>query len=128
MIKSNDIAATFARRIEEIRTSKSLSQAELAKKFGTSAAVVGRYERGGSTPSIEVARKIADALDVTLDYMTDPESQLDTVKDQEMLNRLTQLGTLPSEDRTRIIELVDALIRDSRTRAAYIGTKRKSSA
>ena len=128
MLKPHDIAANFAKRIEEVRTSKGLSQAELAKKFGTSAAVVGRYERGGSTPSIEVARKIADALDVTLDYMTDPESQLDAVKDQEMLNRLNQLGTLPTDDRTRIIELVDALIRDSKTRSAYTGTKRKNSA
>ncbi|MFY7874502.1 MAG: helix-turn-helix domain-containing protein [Pirellula sp.] len=128
MFKPHDIAATFAKRIDEVRTSKGLSQAELAKEFGTPAAVVGRNERGGSTPSIEVARKIADALDVTLDYMTDPESQLDAVKDQEMLNRLNQLGTLPTEDRTRIIELVDALIRDSKTRSVYTGTKRKNSA
>lgn len=128
MPKSHNIGAVFAKRIEETRNLKGWSQGELGKKFGTSAAVVGRYEREGSTPSIEVARKIADALDVTLDYMTDPDSELDAVKDQEMLNRLNQLGALPSEDRIRIIELVDALIRDSKARATYSGTKRKNSA
>ncbi len=128
MSKPQDVSAIFAKRIEELRTSKGWSQGELAKKFGTSAAIVGRYERGGSTPSIEVARKIADALEVTLDYMTDPESKLDAVRDQEMLGRLNRIAALPDDDRTRIIELVDALIRDSNARAAYSSGKRKNSA
>jgi transcriptional regulator with XRE-family HTH domain len=128
MSKPLDTSDIFAKRIEELRTAKGLSQAELAKKFGTSAAIVGRYERGGSTPSIEVARKIADALEVTLDYMTDPDSKLDAVRDQEMLNRLNRIASLPLEDKTRIIEVVDALIRDSNARAAYGGSKRKTSA
>jgi len=128
MPKTSRTLETFSKRIEEVRNIKGWSQADLAKKLGTSAPVIGRYERAVTAPSIEVSRKIADALDVTLDYMTDPDSELDAVKDQEMLNRLNQLGALPSEDRIRIIELVDALIRDSKARATYSGTKRKNSA
>jgi len=31
--------------------------------------MVGKYERGDASPSIEVAKKIADALEVSLDYL-----------------------------------------------------------
>lgn len=128
MTKPQVVLSTFAKRIEELRSLKGWSQAELARNFGTSAAIAGRYERGDAAPSIEVARRIADAFDVTLDYMTDPESKLDAVRDQEMLNRLNQLVALPNDDKARIIEVVDALIRDSNARAAYSGSKRKTSA
>jgi len=41
----------------------------LAKKIGTSAPIVGRYEREEIKPSIDVAAKLADALGVSLDYL-----------------------------------------------------------
>ena len=44
-----------------IRKKKGLSQAELGKMIGTSGDVVGRYERGDISPSVEVVSKIADA-------------------------------------------------------------------
>jgi transcriptional regulator with XRE-family HTH domain len=127
-MSKNSVLETFARRIEELRTSKGWSQAELAKKLGTSAPVVGRYERAVTAPSIEVSRKIADALEVTLDFMTDPVAQQDNVKDQEMLARLNRLASLQADEKNRIVEVVDALIRDANARAAYSGSKRKTSA
>jgi transcriptional regulator with XRE-family HTH domain len=128
MSKPKDVLAVFSKRIEELRNAKGWSQAELAKKFGTSAPVVGRYERGASAPSIEIARKIADTFDVTLDYMTDPESELDALRDQDMLNRFNAMASLPTDEKNRIVDVVDALIRDANARAAYTGTKRKNSA
>ena len=127
-MSNHSVLETFAKRIEEVRTSKGWSQAELAKKLGTSAPVVGRYERAVTAPSIEVSRKIADALDVTLDFMTDPVAQQDNVKDQEMLARLNRLASLSAEDKSRIVEVVDALIRDANARTTYSGARRKTSA
>ncbi|MEJ0055084.1 MAG: helix-turn-helix transcriptional regulator [Bacteroidota bacterium] len=45
-----------------LRKKKDFSQAELGKLIGTSGDVIGRYERGDISPSIEVVSKIADAL------------------------------------------------------------------
>lgn len=47
-----------------------LSQEELAKKVGTISVTIGRYERDIIKPSIDIATKIADALEVSLDYLT----------------------------------------------------------
>ena len=59
----------MAKRLHELRKEKGLSQPELGRLIGTSGAIIGRYERGEMTPSVEVAKKLADALEVTLDYL-----------------------------------------------------------
>ena len=59
----------FASRLLALRKQQGWSQPELAKKVGTSGAIIGRYERGKIIPSIGVARKLAEALAVTLDYL-----------------------------------------------------------
>lgn len=52
-----------------IRKKKGPSQAELERMIGTSGDVVGRYERGDITPSIEVVSKISDALEGSINYL-----------------------------------------------------------
>jgi len=40
---------------------------DLGKKVGTSGDIIGRYERDEITPSAEVAFKLADVIDVSVD-------------------------------------------------------------
>ena len=42
---------------------------QLSYKLSRSGDIIGKYERGENMPSIEVAAKIAEALNVTLDYL-----------------------------------------------------------
>ena len=53
---------------------KELSREDLAKMIGTSGPIVGRYERGDMMPSVEIATKIANALEVSLDYLVGKSS------------------------------------------------------
>jgi transcriptional regulator with XRE-family HTH domain len=46
-----------------------MSQDELAKKLDVHGAVIGRYERVEVKPSFEMAAAIAEALEVSLDYL-----------------------------------------------------------
>lgn len=48
---------------------KKISQDKLAKTIGVHAPVIGRYERDEVKPSIETATKIAEAMEVSLDYL-----------------------------------------------------------
>lgn len=57
---------TFGERITYLRKQLKISQEELAKQVGTSGTIIGRYERDEMKPSIDVAKKIADVLGVTL--------------------------------------------------------------
>ena len=60
---------TLGQRITDLRKKNKMSQSDLGKRVGTSGDIIGRYERDEVKPSIEVASKIADELNVSLDYM-----------------------------------------------------------
>lgn len=109
----------FGDRLLQLRKQRGWSQPELARRIGTSGDIIGRYERGEMTPSVQVARRIARVLDVTLDYLIGEHDLPEALKDPAMLDRWKALEEIPTEDRDRILYLVDGLIRDARTRRAY---------
>lgn len=61
----------FAERLKSARSKKHLSQAELAKGVGVSAATISSYEtpNGTKIPALDKAAAIADFLDVSLDWL-----------------------------------------------------------
>jgi transcriptional regulator with XRE-family HTH domain len=79
--------------------------------------MIGKYERGEATPSIEAAKKIADAFGVSLDYLVG-EGQHATY-DKEMVKRLDQIEELPEEEKQRIYHFMDLIIRDHTAKKAY---------
>jgi transcriptional regulator with XRE-family HTH domain len=101
----------FASRLKNIRLEKGLKREDLALKLETSAAIIGRYERGDRTPSIEIAQKIANALEVSLDYLVGDTTVL--VKDSKMIYRLELLQKIGKEERDRILYVFDTLLRDA---------------
>jgi len=108
-----NIGATITRLRKELK----LSREELGSKTGTSGAVIGRYERDEITPSVEIANKIALALDVSLDYLVGNNSII--VKDKKVLERLQAVTTMPQEEQQQIFKIIDALIRDYNAKKAY---------
>jgi transcriptional regulator with XRE-family HTH domain len=69
LLKTEGYTMTFGDKITLMRKQKKLSQAELGKFAGINGDIVGKYERDKMKPSIETAKKLADALDVSLDYL-----------------------------------------------------------
>ena len=112
------IVMDFGQNMMLIRKQKKLSQAALGKIIGTSGDVIGRYERGDIKPSIDVVAKIADALEVSIDYLIGKTS---LVLDQTTLERLEEISSLPDEKRSYIFELIDMCLRDFKTKRAYAG-------
>lgn len=113
----------FGNRVLALRKQKGWSQPELGKAVGTSGAIVGRYERGEITPSIEVARKLADAFGVTLDYLVSDKNEVPNIlQDKAMLERWQAIDTLTPPERERILSVLDSLVRDAKARHAYRAT------
>lgn len=97
--------------ITQLRKKTGISRDELAATVGTSGAIIGRYERGEITPSVEVATKIAEALEVSLDYLVGNTTVL--VKDKKMLYRLELLDKISDPDRETILRVVDSFLKDA---------------
>ena len=91
----------FGNRVMQARKEKGFSRDELAKLIGTSGPIVGRYKRGDMMPSVEIATKIADALEVSLDFLVGKSSM--TVKDESMLERLEDIAALPNTKRLELL-------------------------
>jgi len=115
----SEIQTLFAKRLHDLRRLKGWSQPEVGKLIGTSGAIIGRYERGEMTPSIEVAKKLAEAFAVTLDYLVSQQDQPHLVQDSSMLERIRAIGELAPDERERLLYVVDGLLRDARARRAY---------
>jgi transcriptional regulator with XRE-family HTH domain len=107
---------SFGKRLQEERKKKGLSQEEVAKHLKTKAPVVGRYEREEMKPSIEVATKIADLLGISLDYLV---GKTDTELNNDIVNRVVEIQSLPEEDKSHILYTLDNLLQNVRTRKAF---------
>jgi transcriptional regulator with XRE-family HTH domain len=107
---------TFGERILSLRKKNKWSQDELAKKIGTSAPIVGRYERNEIKPSIEVAKKLADELGVTIDYLI---GGTDKVFDKALLKKIEEIESLSAEDKTKVYELIDMALGYHKTKQTF---------
>ena len=104
-------------KITELRKQKNLSQSDFAREVGVSREMIGRYERGEVMPSIEVAKKIADALEVSLDYLAGDAKN--AAVDKQTLKLIHDIEDLEPSIKDKLIYLANAVIRDAKAKKAY---------
>jgi transcriptional regulator with XRE-family HTH domain len=92
-------------------------QGDLPKEAGVSREVIGRYERNEVSPSVDVAKKIADALEVSLDYLAGGSDKV--AFDKQTLKLIDEIEELEPSTKDKLIFLANAIIRDAKTGKAY---------
>ncbi|MFH1767145.1 MAG: helix-turn-helix transcriptional regulator [Patescibacteria group bacterium] len=107
---------SFGKKLLEARKRKGLSQEDIARHLNTKAPVIGRYERDEMKPSIEVASKLADLLDVTLDFLV---GNTDYELDKSALKRILEISKFSDKDKEHIFVMIDAYIRDVKNKQAF---------
>ena len=107
----------FEQRLRQARTEKNISQQELAKLVGVHYTNIGRYERAEANPTTNVLNKLAQALDVTPDFLingTLENKAENTISDNELLIQFKKVDKLPMEKKKLVQEFLDAfLFKDS---------------
>jgi transcriptional regulator with XRE-family HTH domain len=101
------IIMDFGNLVSELRKQKGISQTDLATRLAIHKNVLGRYERNEVFPSIDIARKIADILDVSLDYLTGKD---DVQIDKTASTRILEVSKFEEQDRNHIYSVIDAFI------------------
>jgi transcriptional regulator with XRE-family HTH domain len=107
----------IANRIALLRKEKNMTQAELAKMVDASREIISKYEKDGVMPSIEMAKKIADAFGVTLDYLVGEGSN--SKFDKKTLKRINDIEAMDNEFKAQLFNIMDAVIRDYKTRQMH---------
>jgi transcriptional regulator with XRE-family HTH domain len=103
--------------ITSLRDRKGWSQSDLAQFSNVSRVMIGKYEREDAVPSIDAAKKIADALEVSLDYLVG-EGQNATF-DKKTVQRLQEIESLVPPVKEKLFFLIDTVIRDTKAQQAY---------
>ena len=103
---------TIGKNIRKFRLARKLRQEDLAERTDLTTNYIGMVERGEKIPSLETFIKIVNALGVSSDMvLTDVLETGYTVKNS-MLNE--KLEKLVPEDRNRIYEVIDTLVKQSK--------------
>lgn len=123
------MAKAFAARLKKLRKEKGLTQKELAGLVGCEVVLISRYERGEGLPKFDTLVTLADALHVSTDELALGRAPGDAPKEPPihnvlLLERFRELETLPREDQTMVIQLVDAVIAKRRVEAALAPARR----
>lgn len=103
--------------ISQLRDKNNLSQSDLAEKSNVSRVMIGKYERGEAIPSIDAAKKMSDALGVSLDFLVGESKNASF--DKRTLQRIQDLELLEESKKETLFDLIDTYIRDFKTRGAY---------
>ncbi|MCA0396559.1 MAG: helix-turn-helix transcriptional regulator [Bacteroidetes bacterium] len=109
-------STTFGKRLGEVRKNKKMSQDELAKKLAVHGAVIGRYERDEVKPSIEVAAAVAEALEVSLDYLV---GNTDLLLEKNVVNKIIDIQRLNTEDKAHVFALLDAFLQSHKAKKVF---------
>lgn len=104
---------TLGEKIRRIRSEKGLSQAALEKISGVNSKLLSKYENERIVPTADTLKKIAEALEISADYLifdNAPRSGLSKLTDLELFEKFLQVEKMAPENRNMIKNLIDAVI------------------
>ena len=84
---------------------------------------LSKYERNISVPSLEIAEKMADALEMSLDelvYGQQNEKARVRIADNELLNLFNKTQDLPDDQKKTVKDLLSAFLLKSNLRQQFI--------
>jgi len=113
----------LGKRIQELRKQQKFSQVELAEKINISKSQMIRYENKGVQPPADTLNKLAEIFNTSVDFLINGntgEKAKATLQNTELLQRFKEVESLPERERTVILEVIGAYLRDFRTKQSYL--------
>ena len=97
MVESTRPPEEFPERLRHVRELRRLSQAELASRARLQPSAVSHFETGARRPSFDNLRRLANALEVTTDYLLGRSDSLEGEATEDVLYR--DIARLSASDR-----------------------------
>ena len=108
-------APPFGQRLAALRKEKGLSQDQFAKLLGATRTAVDYYERRAINPGIELIRRCAEALGVSISEFVSDQAVTSAPRKRgpksELEQRMEVVARLPRAKQRKILEVVDALLK-----------------
>jgi transcriptional regulator with XRE-family HTH domain len=108
------IVMPFPNRLAETRKTRGLTQEALGESVGLTKLQIYRYEKGTSQPTLDVLKKIAVTLHVSLDNLVFDDTERDP--SEELKLRFELIQGMSEEDQKTIKSLLDGMILKHQTK------------
>jgi transcriptional regulator with XRE-family HTH domain len=115
MPESTSPSEIFPQRLRAARELRDLNQAELARRAGLQASAVSHFETGARKPSFDNLKRLADALNVTTDFLLGRVDDPVGLAGADRIHR--HLGQLKGPDRHFAEEMIEMLARRAKDRS-----------
>lgn len=115
--KVEDDIMPFAEKLSKLRNERGLTQQEMAKLIGVGIAQMRRYERGKSSPTLEIIKNIARSLGISADELIFDEGErvaAAKILDRKLLEQFEIISTLHSQDKDAVKTILEGVIVKSR--------------
>lgn len=105
----------FAEILRRTRQEKGLSQSHLAEKAGFQPSAISHFEAGRRSPSFDNMKRLADALNVTIDFLLgrQPEPQIAGPTAEGLFRNFEKMS---AEDQVTISEFAKLLANKNKNR------------
>ena len=120
----------FANKLTEIRKNRHLTQQKLAEQVGIGISQMRRYEKGSSSPTLEVIRKLAITLGVSTDELifdTNERVAASRILDKELLRQFETISSLDPNDINAVKTVLESIIIKNRIEDILPGNKKEQS-
>jgi transcriptional regulator with XRE-family HTH domain len=107
---------SFGDRITLLRKKKKLTQEQLAEQVGISAKELSEYESDAASPPLNVAIRIADILDTSLDFLA---CRVDEQPSLQLLKWSAEIDDLSDSTKEVLFEAIDVQIRQDKVKEIY---------
>ena len=108
-MEHKEIFYGIGKRIRRLRKQRNLTQEELGERAGLHYSYIGQVERGDKIPSLKTLSKIAQALNVSLDYILEDAETYKVKPDSE--SAINELLAMVKTRPTHEIKLLTSVCR-----------------
>lgn len=119
----------FANKLTEIRKSRNLTQQELAEKVGVGISQMRRYEKGSSSPTLEVIKNLAITLGVSTDELIFDNNErvaASRILDKELLRQFETVSSLTPRDIDAVKTVLESIILKNKLEEIIPGQSKRS--
>lgn len=112
-IQLEDSTMPFAQKLSQLRNERGLTQQEMAGLIGVGIAQMRRYEKGNSSPTLEVIKNIARTLGVSADELIFDENErvaAAKILDRKLLEQFEQISKLSAHDKEAVKTILESMI------------------
>ncbi|MCP4021877.1 MAG: helix-turn-helix domain-containing protein [Desulfobacteraceae bacterium] len=115
----------FSEKLSKMRHDKGLTQQQMAAMIGVGIAQIRRYEKGKSSPTLEVIKNIAKTLGISADELLFDKGEGvadNRIMDKKLLEQFEMVSKLKPSDKEAIMTIIDSMIIKNRLEQVMPGS------